>query len=140
VDTKIPAAPAAATSFQSTTSTLSSVSSSCNRVLSASCGFPQYMTGMGPGKLPRASSCSLQNILSELREAHDTNAPLALALVRRASDKLETADDCNNRPVGVLGSSMSISGLSVSLPDGEEKACANSAWCCWAAAAEFERA
>mmetsp|Transcript_31545 Transcript_31545/g.92499 ORF Transcript_31545/g.92499 Transcript_31545/m.92499 type:complete len:355 (+) Transcript_31545:509-1573(+) len=120
----IPTAPAAAIS--ASTSRLHSVPSL------------RAMAGTGPGKFPRAPSCSTQKVLRALT-LPATRAALALATVRTFSDSLVTSVACRSRAVGSVGSGMAISGLKVSLPDGEERDCCRmrrareAASLCWVA-------
>ena len=79
-------------------------------------------TGTGPGKFPRADSCSTQKVRRALT-LPASRAALALALERTFSDNFVTSVDCRRRAVGSVGSGMTISGLKVSLPDGDERDC-----------------
>mmetsp|Transcript_2349 Transcript_2349/g.4958 ORF Transcript_2349/g.4958 Transcript_2349/m.4958 type:complete len:278 (-) Transcript_2349:14-847(-) len=100
----------------------------------------QYTTGTGPGKFPRASSCSLQKVRYEPKESATTKAVLALALRRISFESEMTAGPCSKMEVGSLGSGTKISGLSVSFPLGEDMACWSMARDIWAASAESPKA
>mmetsp|Transcript_42834 Transcript_42834/g.130265 ORF Transcript_42834/g.130265 Transcript_42834/m.130265 type:complete len:250 (-) Transcript_42834:59-808(-) len=77
----------------------------------------QYTTGTGPGKLPRASSCSAHIVL-RLPRLPAMNATFDFALVRNVSLNFCISVVCNSMAVGSVGSGMIISGLSVNLPLG----------------------
>jgi hypothetical protein len=64
----------------------------------------------------------LQNVFKLDTDDDRTNAVLAFALVRNDSDNCVTAEFCNNIAVGLAGSGITISGDSVNLPDGDDKA------------------